>query len=428
MKLSTPVSKTIDLLKAAGQEWKEDEASRLAAALAYHTAFSLTPLLVIVLAVASFFWGTEAVHRYFFSEIQGLIGQDGALFLQELLRNAAREDAGVPAMIIGTATLLLGATGAFSELRSALNRIWDVPTDALPGGIGALARSRILAFGLLLTVGFLFLVSLIISAGIAALDELMHTLLPQTHLLVGMLNVLVSFGLTTLLFALLFKFLPEVKVQWPDVWIGSAMTALLFTLGKLAIGLYLGNSSLTSTYGAAASFAIILVWIYYSAQIFFFGAELTQVYANRYGSRIGLLYGEVEPASEPSEPTDERPTARPSTPVTPSKQTDPAEMPVWLMREHKPQSAATPPAATAEQALLSGQRRADSIHPSAREPFLTMWRINGRAETAAQTSDGWKLTSIGGLLVMAGMLAGYWFGQRQEVGWVESRGESYFNS
>ncbi len=287
-KLSKPLYQMVILIKQTVREWQNDDVSRLAAALAYHTAFSMTPLLVIVFAIAGAFWGTEAVQGYFLSETEHLIGEEGAELIKGMVANASRGNNDTIAMIIGTATLLLGATGVFTHLRTALNTIWGVPKTSVPTGIGALACSKILSFGLLLTVGFLLLVSLIISAGIAAMDQFVRGLFPSIQLLLSVVNFVVSTGLITVLFALLYKWLPDAKVEWPDVWIGAALTAILFSIGKFVIGLYLGNSGIASTYGAAASFAIILVWIYYSAQIFFFGAELIQVYANRYGSRIGF--------------------------------------------------------------------------------------------------------------------------------------------
>lgn len=294
-RIPRPLRKLFLLVKEAFSEWKDDNASRLAAALSYHTAFSLAPLLVVILAIAGVFWGAEAVHSQFLGEIRNLIGEDGAQFVADLLSSASQGDKDVVAMIIGTSLLLLGATGVFGNLHEALNAIWDVPKEQVATGVGALARGRMLSFGMLLTVGFLLLVSLVISTGVSAMDEFVRGLLPSFQFVTEAINFVVSFGLTTVLFALIYKFLPDAEIEWPDVWIGAAITAVLFSVGKFVIGLYLGNSGLTSTYGAAASFAIILVWIYYSAQIFFFGAELTQVYANRYGSRIGFA---AAPAAE----------------------------------------------------------------------------------------------------------------------------------
>lgn len=289
------------LIRQAAIEWQKDDAARLAAALAYHTAFSLAPLLVIVFAIAGAFWDTEAVHGYFLAETTKLIGPEGAELIRGMVASAGTGNNDIIAMVIGSATLLLGATGAFNHLHGALNIIWDVPKKSIPTGISGLARSRALSFGLLLTVGFLLLVSLIVSAAISAMDQFTRGIFPSIQLLLTIINFVISTGLITVLFALLYKWLPDADVDWPDVWAGAGMTALLFSIGKFAIGLYLGNSSIASTYGAAASFAVILVWIYYSAQIFFFGAELTQVYANRYGSRIGFTESVMAPPPLPEQ-------------------------------------------------------------------------------------------------------------------------------
>ena len=287
-RLPKPLRQIAMLVRQTVKEWQDDDASSLAAALAYHTAFTLAPLLIIVFAIAGAFWSTEVVQGYFLTETEMLIGKDGTELIRAMVASAGSGNNDTIAMIIGSATLLFGATSAFTHLRTALNIIWDVPKEHIPTGISALARSRVLSFGLLLTVGFLLLVSLLISAGISAIDEFVHGFFPSAQFLLQGTNVVISFALITVFFALLYKFLPDAQVKWRDVWIGAAITAFLFTIGKTLIGIYLGNSSITSTYGAAASFAIILAWIYYSTQIFFFGAELTQVYANRFGSRIGF--------------------------------------------------------------------------------------------------------------------------------------------
>ena len=302
-KLPRPLRPIAGLLQAALAEWRKDDAATLAAALAYHTAFSLAPLLIIIFAVAGLFWKMEAVHGHFLAEVERLIGPEGAKLIGELVSYTSTGGEDLIAVIIGVATLILGATGAFAQLRSALNRIWDVPNESIRSGFGALAWSRVLSFGILLTVGFLPLVSLFLSAVIAALDEYARGMLPSVHYLLVGVNFLFSTGLTTLLFALLYRFLPDATVHWRDVWVGAGMTALLFAIGKLLIGLYLGNSGITSTYGAAGSLAVILVWIYYSAQIFFFGAELTQVYANRYGARI--RFRQVQATGRNAEARDE---------------------------------------------------------------------------------------------------------------------------
>lgn len=274
------------LLKQTFKEWLEDKSSRLAAALAYYTAFSLAPLLIIVIALAGFFFGEEAAVGQIVSQIQGLVGRDGAQLIQTAIENANKpgSNADLIASLVNIAVLLFAATGVFAQLQDALDTIWEVAPK--PGrGIWGFIRKRFLSFTMILGIGFLLLVSLIVSAALAAIANSISGLLPSV-LLWRILNLVISIGVITLLFAMIYKFLPDVKITWGDVWIGAAITALLFTLGKYLIGLYLRNSSFGSTYGAAGSLVIVLAWVYYSAQILFFGAEFTQVYARRYGSRI----------------------------------------------------------------------------------------------------------------------------------------------
>ncbi|MFZ1752524.1 MAG: YihY/virulence factor BrkB family protein [Caldilineaceae bacterium] len=393
-KIPRPLRHIVLLIKQAAIEWKEDDAARLAAALAYHTAFSLAPLLVIVLAIAGAFWGTEAVHGYFLGETEKLIGREGAELIREMVASAGSGNTDIIAMLIGSATLLLGATGAFNHLHSALNIIWDVPKKSIPTGIGALARSRALSFGLLLTVGFLLLVSLVISAGISAMDEFTRGLFPTVQILFTVINFVVSTALITVLFALLYKWLPDADVDWPDVWVGAAMTAVLFSMGKFAIGLYLGNSSIGSTYGAAASFAIILVWIYYSAQIFFFGAELTQVYANRYGSRIGFAKSVMVPPP------------------------DPEPMPAWMTETGGPiprargeQPAAQPAGQMGLGMAFSDRDRDMQTYPAAPPIFI---RPDTRAETS-RAAEMLAWAGISSILIVVGMFAGHWISQRENT-------------
>lgn len=274
------------LLKETFAEWSKDKASRLAAALSYYTVFSLAPLLIIAIAIAGSFFGEEAAKGEIIGQIQGLVGKDGAEVIQTAIENAGQQEKqGTVASLISIGVLLFGASGVFAELQDALNTVWEVePKPEL--GIGGFIRKRFLSFAMILGIGFLLLVSLVISAALSGINHYTSNLLPAFALLWPPINFIVSFGVITLLFAAMYKFLPDVKIAWSDVWIGAAMTALLFVIGKFLIGLYLGNSSLSSTYGAAGSIVIILVWAYYSAQILFFGAEFTQVYARKYGSQI----------------------------------------------------------------------------------------------------------------------------------------------
>nr|WP_242038415.1 YihY/virulence factor BrkB family protein [Chroococcidiopsis sp. [FACHB-1243]] len=266
-------------------EWNEDKASRLAAALAYYTVFSLAPMLIIAIAIAGAVFGEEAARGEIVTQIQGLVGRDGAKFIETAIEGASKPQAGTIASLISIAVLLFGASGLFAQLQDSLNTIWEVQPKPGRGLIGIL-RDRFLSFTMVLGVGFLLLVSLVLSAGLSGLVNFLGSLLPGIGALLQLANFVLSFAVTTLLFGLIYKVLPDVKIAWSDVWSGAIVTSLLFSIGRFALGLYLGNSSFGSTYGAAGSVVIILVWVYYAAQILFFGAEFTQVYARRYGSRI----------------------------------------------------------------------------------------------------------------------------------------------
>ncbi|OCQ89664.1 ribonuclease BN [Nostoc sp. MBR 210] len=278
-------SAIVRLFQETFQEWSEDKASRLAAALAYYTIFSIAPLLIIVIAIAGAVFGEEAARGEIVRQIQGLVGPDGAEFIEIAIRNASQPKTGVIASVISILLLLLGATGLFTELQDALNTIWEVQPK--PGrGVKNVVRQRALSFAMILGIGFLLLVTLIISTVLTAIVGYFSNLLPGIDFIWQFLNFILSFVITTLLFGLIFKVLPDVKITWNDVLIGAVITSLLFSLGRYLLGQYLGNSSFGSTYGAAGSLVVILAWVYYAAQILFFGAEFTQVYARRYGSGI----------------------------------------------------------------------------------------------------------------------------------------------
>ncbi|MEB3830340.1 YihY/virulence factor BrkB family protein [Phormidium sp. CCY1219] len=273
------------LLKRTFAEWQKDKASRLAAALAYYTAFSLAPMLIIAIAVAGLVFGQEAAQGEIVAQLQDLVGREGAQVIETAIENARQPRSGIWATIISIALLLFGATGLFTQLQDALNTIWDVKPKP-DEGVKKLLKTRVLSFAMVVAIGFLLLASLVVSAALAAIGKYFDNLVPELMFLWQTLNFVISLGVITLLFAMIYKVLPDVKIAWSDVWIGGAITSVLFALGKYLIGLYLGNSSVGSTYGAAGSFVVLLLWINYSAQILFFGAEFTQVYANRYGSRI----------------------------------------------------------------------------------------------------------------------------------------------
>lgn len=275
----------LDLVKETFLEWNKDKASRLAAALAYYTVFSLAPLLIIVIAIAGSVFGEEAARGEIVGQIQGLVGRDGAQFIETAIENVSKPEKGTIASVISLVVLLFGASGVFAELQDALNTIWEVQPK--PGlGLLGFIRSRFLSFTMVLGIGFLLLVSLVVSTALTALINFFGNLLPGIDFLWQLANFILSFVVTTLLFGLIYKVLPDVKIAWGDVWIGATITSVLFSLGRFLLGQYLGNSSFGSTYGAAGSLVVILVWVYYAAQILFFGAEFTEVYARRYGSRI----------------------------------------------------------------------------------------------------------------------------------------------
>ena len=273
------------LLKTTFAEWSKDKAPRLGAALAYYTAFSLAPLLVVVIAITGLVLGQDAARTNILEQMAGVVGEGSASAVEEMLDYAGRPRNGIIATIIGIVTLLFGAGGVFGQLQDALNTVWGV--EPKPGtGWLATIRARFLSLVAVVGTGFLLLVSLVMSAWISAAGHAVYSLLPGPELLLQILNFVVSFGVTTMLFAMIYKVLPDVILEWRDVWIGAAVTAFLFTIGKLLLGLYLGKTEVASAFGAAGSFVMILIWVYYSAQILLFGAEFTAVYSNEYGSHV----------------------------------------------------------------------------------------------------------------------------------------------
>lgn len=277
------------LLKLTYRDWQEDNASRLSAALAYYTIFSLAPMLVLVIAITGLIWETEAVRMQILGQVQDLIGPEGADFVANLLTARGSPAEGIIALLIGIITLLFGALGVFNEIHTSLNLIWNIKTEKPKGFLQSIKKlliDRFLSFAMILAIGFLLLVSLVVTAALSATQETIRNAFPLSEFLLQLVNLAVSVGVITLLFALMFKFLPDAEIAWHDAWIGAFITSVLFSLGKAAIGIYLGNSAVTSAFGAAGSLVLLLLWIYYSAQILFFGAEFTQVYANQYGSKI----------------------------------------------------------------------------------------------------------------------------------------------
>lgn len=279
------IKSIFQLLKEAFTEWQQDKASILAAALAYYTVFSITPLLVIAIAIAGAVFGQEAAQGEIVGQIDNLVGQQGAAAIETALANADRPQLSGIASIISVILLLVGASGVFAQLQIALNTVWNVKPKP-DAGIWGFIHKRLLSFGMVLAIGFLLLVSLIVSAMLSGIGKLELGFLPGFTPLWQLANFIISFGSIALLFALIYKYLPDAKISWQDVTVGAIVTALLFTIGKFLIGLYLGRGSLGSAYGAAGSLVVFLAWVFYSAQILLFGAELTQVYARRYGRKI----------------------------------------------------------------------------------------------------------------------------------------------
>ncbi|MEY4510872.1 MAG: hypothetical protein RLZZ450_2994 [Pseudomonadota bacterium] len=274
-----------EILKETGSDWSKDDATRLAAALAYYTVLSIAPLLVVAVSVAGLVFGEEAARGQIAGQLSSVVGPEAGKGIQTLLSNAKSPDDGTIGSIVGIVVLLFGASGVFGELQASMNSIWKV--EPKPGlGVWGWLRARFFSFSMVLGVAFLLLVSLLLSAVLAGIGGAFSNALPGGAWVWEIVNFVVSLGVITVLFALIFKVVPDVEIQWKDVWIGAAVTALLFTLGKFGLGLYLGRASVASPYGAAGSLIVLVIWMYYAAQILFMGAEFTQVYARHRGSRI----------------------------------------------------------------------------------------------------------------------------------------------
>ena len=273
-------------LKTTINEWVEAEPFQLAAALSYYTLFSLAPLLIIAIGVAGFVFGREAAQNQIVETLQGMIGQESAQAVQGMIQEAnAKPKTGIISTIIGVVALLFGAGGVVGQLQTSLNKIWEVTSK--PGqGIWGFVRQRFFSFAMVLGIGFLLLVSLVVTAVLSSLTGMLSSLFGEATFVAHAVDILVSFGFATLLFALIYKFVPDVEIQWKDVWVGAALTSILFTIGKYLIGLYIGTSGVSSSFGAAGSLITVLVWVYYSSLIFFLGAEFTKVYASEYGSGV----------------------------------------------------------------------------------------------------------------------------------------------
>jgi membrane protein len=279
------INPVVSLLKDTINEWLEDRAMSLAASLAFYTVLSLAPLLILAVSVAGLFFGEAAARGEITQQLRDMLGPEGGSAIESVLANTKEPHANVIGTVIGLVVLLFGASGVFGELQDSLNAIWEVKPK--PGaGVKGIIKARFFSFAMVLGVAFLLLVSFLLSAAINIAGKFVGNGLPGGVALWACVNIVISFGIITLLFALIYKVVPDVNIGWRDVWYGAAVTALLFTIGKALIGLYLGKAGVGSPYGAAGSLVVLVVWVYYSAQILFLGAEFTQVYARSFGTRI----------------------------------------------------------------------------------------------------------------------------------------------
>ena len=266
------------LIRRTFAKWNEDHAPGLGAALSYYTVFSLAPVLMIAIAFASLVFGQDAAQGQIMGQIQGLVGEETAKAIQSMIEAARKPAAGFLTTMIAMVMLFMGATGVFAQLQESLNIIWKVKAKP-EEGILKILKDRFISLLAVLGTGFLLLISLIISAALSALGATLDYLLPGLEVLLHIINIILSFAVVTLLFAMIYKLLPDTPIRWGDVWVGAMITSLLFTIGKFFIGLYLGNSDVGLAYGAAGSLVVILIWVYYASQIFLFGAEFTAIYA-----------------------------------------------------------------------------------------------------------------------------------------------------
>jgi membrane protein len=323
---------SFDLIKKTASSWSADYAPSMGAALAYYSLFSIAPLLLIVIGIAGLAFGEDAARQAIFGQLSGLLGEQSAQAVQGLLQAADKPKTGLISTIIGFVVLLVGAMTVFGELQTALDRIWRAPARVQQSGLWQLLRTRLLSFGMVLGIAFLLMVSLVFSAALAALGKWWG---PALGAFAHLIDIVVSFGLITVMFALIYRFIPRVHVAWRDVWLGAAVTSLLFAIGKFLIGLYLGKASVASSFGAAGSLVVLMVWVYYSAQIFLFGAEFTWVYARELGSKRG----EARPAEDPV-PTGAAPQhqtfVRPAAPSAPLLRPPAAAGPLTRARREHP--------------------------------------------------------------------------------------------
>ena len=276
-----------DVLRTAAVGWVRDYAQSMGAALAFYTVFSIAPLLLIVISVTGLVFGEEVARGEIYSQLDGMLGRSGALAVQDLIESAGKPAENMMAAVFGVVLLFIGATSVFAELQDTLDRIWRAPARTKTSGLWRLLRARLLSFGMILGIGFLLMVSLAFSAGLAALSKYWNPLFSGWATVTKMVEITLAVVLSTVVFAMIYKTMPRVRIDWRDVWIGAIVTSLLFIAGKFLIGTYIGRTGISSRFGAAASLVVVLLWVYYSAQIFLFGAEFTWAYSHMLGSRKG---------------------------------------------------------------------------------------------------------------------------------------------
>jgi len=299
----------------------------MGAALSYYTLFSLAPVLLLAIAVAGLLFGADAARGQIVAQLGGLVGPEGATAIEGLLKSATKPEQSALASAVGFLTLIIGATSVFAELQSDLDRIWRAPAAAKPSGIWGIVRTRLLSFGVVLSIGFLLLVSLVVSAALAAFGKWYGSWLPGWVITLQILNQVISLGFVSVLFATMYRMLPSVRVEWRDVWYGALATGVLFTIGKYLIGLYLGKAGVASGFGAAGSLVALLVWVFYSAQIFLLGAEFTWLFAQHHGSHAQ----QPQPATAGATPqmkNNERRGPLSAAPVRPTASTERPRRPV----------------------------------------------------------------------------------------------------
>ena len=363
-------------VKDATLAWVDDYAPSMGAALAYYTLFAIAPLLLILIAVAGAVFGADAARGQIVAELGGLMGKEGAVAIEGLLKSASDPKTGTIATIISGITLLIAATTVFAELQSDLDRIWKVPAKDKPKGLWGLIRARFLSFGLIVGLGFLMVVSLALSAGLTALGNWWGPYFQSWAMLLQAINLLVSFVVIMVVFGMVYKLMPSVPIRWRDVWVGAVVTAFLFTLGKFLIGLYIGKAGVASGFGAAGSLIVVLVWVYYSTQIFLLGAEFTHVFAQREGSHAG----------EPKRVSTENPTQQRGSKPAPGQ---PATRPEDQLRGSPAQGrtvTADPPPAGATLHVIRNFERAAAAAYKNRKP-LPLKTIAMRAGIAL--ASGW---------------------------------------